>query len=88
MAITVYDHSAQSAVSPALGARVYGGAVIKEGRGVHPNVTRKLKVTWADGTRTLTGYVSGLDYPHRIVGVSTANGSAISSASALIHTLD
>ena len=82
---TIRDFSQQEAVNPGVGFVQYGAALLTvEPRAVHANVDRTFKVTAADGTRTLMAMLAGLEYNHRIVGVSAASGTAISSASSLV----
>ena len=53
-------------------------------RGVSSTVSRAFKVTYANGTRARRYFLAGVEYPHNIVGISTTNGSAISSTSMLV----
>ena len=82
---TIRDYSTQEAVNPGVGYVQFGGSLLGVvPRAVHANVDRTFKVTAEDGTRTLLAMLAGLDYNHRIVGVSAASGTAISSASSLV----
>ena len=95
MVIDERSQSTQEAVNPAVGTgnasatlAAYGGTVkTRPPRGVCSNVDRTFKVTFPDGSRGHIAYLAGLDRPHRIIGVSTTGGSAISSASKLIYPL-
>ena len=88
----LHDFSDQESVNPVLGSgnasatKAAYGATLKTiaPRGVMSTVDRAFKVTYVDGTRAIRYFLAGIDYPHRVVGISTTAGSAITNVSRLI----
>lgn len=86
------DLSTQESVHSVIGSgnasattAAFGDSVKTEvPRGVSSTVTRTFKVTYADGTRAMRHFIAGVEYPHNIVGISAASGTAISNASMLV----
>lgn len=95
MVIDNKDYSEQEALNQIVGVgnassklSAFGGSLKTiVPKGVVSNYDRTFKVTYPDGSRADLAFLKGIDRPHRIVGVSTANGSAISNTSKLIYPL-
>lgn len=95
MVIDNMNYSTQQAVNQVVGTgnasatlSAFGASTKSPApKGFTTTVDRSFKVTFADGSRATLPFLAAMDRPFRIVGVSTTNGSAISSTSRLCYPL-